>query len=357
MTEDVYRRLARQLDALPHGFPATESGAELRLLAKIFAREEAALAAEMRPDQEPAEVIADRAGVDPKTAYRTLKTMVRKGQITVGREDRQLVFGLMPFAVGFYEEQLPRMDKELATLFEQYYLESAGAFTRYAPAVHRVIPVQEAIPAGIEVYPYEQASELLESAQAWGVRDCICRVQQKLVGKGCDRPLESCLVFAPVAGVFDNSDTTRAITKEEAFQVLRDAEDAGLVHSPGNFRDGHNYICNCCTCCCGVLRSVAEFSLPTAIAISGFVAVVDSDACAGCGDCLVRCQFGALSLFEDVCMVDSGCCVGCGLCITVCPTDALRLERRADGRVPSPPDNLQDWKMQRARARSVVEMT
>jgi electron transport complex protein RnfB len=356
MAEDVYRRLAWQLDALPNGFPATESGAELRLLAKIFARDEATLAAEMRPDQEPAEVIAGRAGVDPKTAYRTLKAMVRKGQITVGRQDRQLVFGLMPFAVGFYEEQLPRMDKELATLFEAYYLESAGAFTRYGPPVHRVIPVQEAIPAGIEVYPYEQASELLESAKAWGVRDCICRVQQKLVGKGCDRPLESCLVFAPVAGVFNNSDTTRAISKEEALQILREAEDAGLVHSPGNFRDGHNYICNCCTCCCGVLRSVAEFSIPTAIAISGFVAVVERDACAGCGDCLPRCQFGALSLFEDVCMVDAGCCVGCGLCTTICPTDALHLKRRADGRVPVPPDNLEDWRMQRARSRGVVGM-
>ena len=356
MAEDVYRRLARQLDALPNGFPATESGAELRLLAKIFGPEEAALAAELRPEQEPADVIAERAGVDPKTAYRTLKAMVRKGQITVGRKDRKLVFGLMPFAVGFYEEQLPRMDEELATLFEEYYTESAGAFARYAPPVHRVIPVEEAIPAGIEVYPYEQATELLESAKAWGVRDCICRVQQKLVGKGCDRPVENCLVFAPVAGVFNNSETTRAISKEEALQVLREAEDSGLVHSPGNFVDGHNYICNCCTCCCGVLRSVAEFSLPTAIAASGFVAVVEGDDCAGCGDCLPRCQFDALSLFEDVCRVDAGACVGCGLCTTVCPTEALRLERRTDGRIPTPPDDLQDWKMQRARARGEVGM-
>ena len=92
-------------------------------------------------------------------------------------------------------------------LFEQYHSEAQGAFTRYAPSVHRVIPVGEAIPAAVEIYPYEQATELIEDAKAWGVRDCICRVQQKLIGKGCDRPLESCLIFAPVEGVFDGSET------------------------------------------------------------------------------------------------------------------------------------------------------
>jgi hypothetical protein len=47
---------------------------------------------------------------------------------------------------------------------------------------------------------------MLESAKAWGVRECIWRVQQKLIGRGCDRPMENCLVFAPVEGVFDHSE-------------------------------------------------------------------------------------------------------------------------------------------------------
>jgi len=353
MTKDPYRKLARRLDAIPNGFPATESGVELRLLAKIFTPEEAQLASEMHQTLEPAEVIAARVGMDPKWTHRTLKSMVRKGQIRVGREDRALVFGLMPFAVGFYEEQLPRMDTELAQLFEEYYCEAQGAFTRYGPAVHRVIPVGEAVPADVEIYPYEQATELIENAKAWGVRDCICRVQQKLIGKGCDRPLEVCMAFAPVEGVFDHSEITRAITKEEALDILRLTEEAGLVHSPGNFRDGHNYICNCCTCCCGVLRSVAEFSIPTAIASSGFVAVVDVELCAGCGDCLARCQFGALAVPDDLCLVDAGCCVGCGLCVTACPTEALHLARRAEGEISPLPENLEDWRAQRAKSRGL----
>ena len=354
--QDPYRRLAQRLDAIPNGFPATECGVELKLLAKIFTPEEALLACEMHRTLEPAAVIAARAGTDPKWTYRTLKSMVRKGQIRAGRTDNGLGFGLMPFAVGFYEEQLPRMDAELALLVEEYYYEAQGAFTRYAPAVHRVIPVGEAVPADVEIYPYERATGLIESAKAWGVRDCICRVQQKLIGKGCDRPLESCLLFASVEGVFDNSETTRAISKEEALDILRQAEDAGLVHSPGNFRDGHNYICNCCTCCCGVLRSVAEFSVPTALASSGFVAVVDVELCAGCSDCIARCQFGALSVPDDLCLVDAGCCVGCGLCVTACPTEALRLARRAEGEIPQPPENLEDWMAQRAQSRGLPEI-
>jgi electron transport complex protein RnfB len=223
MSGDVYRRLAQRLDAIPNGFPATESGVELELLAKIFEPEEAALAAEMRLAREPADVIGARAGVDPKTANRTLKAMVRKGQIRAGRKDRKLVFGLMPFVVGIYEEQLPRMDKELAMLFERYYQETRGLLAGFPPPFHRVIPVEESIPTGIEIYPYERATEMLESAKAWGVRECICRVQQKLIGKGCDRPVENCLVFAPVEGVFDRSEVTRAISKEEALRILFEA--------------------------------------------------------------------------------------------------------------------------------------
>jgi electron transport complex protein RnfB len=307
----------------------------------------------MRLSREPADAIAARAGVDPQAAYHTLKVMARKGQIRAGRNEGQLAFGLLPFVVGIYEEQLPRLDEELARLFEQYFLEAQGAFTRQSPPIHRVIPVEEAVPADIEILPYERASELLDNARSWGVRDCICRVQQKLIGKGCDRPVENCLTFAPVEGVFDHSEATRPITKEEAFRILREAEDAGLVHSPGNYRDGNHYICNCCTCCCGVLRSIAEFSLPTVVATSSFVAVVDADACAGCGDCLARCQFGAMAVPDGVCLVDAGRCVGCGLCTAVCPNEALHLERRPEGEIPLPPADLKDWMAQRAQSRGL----
>ena len=355
MPENVYRRLAQRLDAIPNGFPSTESGAELRLLEKIFTPEEANLAAVMRLTKETATTIASRAGVDAKEAYRTLKAMAREGLILASKGEGELIFRLMPFVVGIYEEQLPRLDEELARLFEAYYRETGGGGTliQSPPPGHRVIPVEQSIAFEPEIFPYGRASELLQGAKAWGVRDCICRVQQRLVGKGCDHPVEVCLLFAPIEGVFDRSDVTRAITKEEALCILRETEEAGLVHSTANYREGHFYICNCCTCCCGFLRSVAEFGEPTAIAHSDFRAVVDSDACVGCGDCVERCQFGALSIPDEVCMVDNPRCVGCGQCSTVCSTEALTLERRPDSEIlPLPLDN-EEWMAQRARERGI----
>ncbi len=258
MTEDIYRQLALRLDAIPNGFPATKTGAELRLLQKMFTPEEASLAAVMRLTYEPATAIAARSGVEPKMAKRILKQMVRNGLIVVKREDRQLLFKLMPFVVGIYEEQLPRMDRELALLFEEYFEEARGGMIADSPPVHRIIPVDQSIPFDLEIFPYEHASNLVEQAKSWGVRDCICRVQQHLVGKGCERPIKNCLMLAPVEDVFRDTGETRKITKEESLRILHEAANAGLVHSTGNYRDNNFYICNCCTCCCGVLRSVTE---------------------------------------------------------------------------------------------------
>lgn len=353
MEGDIYKKLAKRLDMLPNGFPRTESGVELRLLEKIFKLEEAELAAEMHIRMEPAQKIASRTKMDPKEAYKTLKNMVRKGLIRIERKERELRFGLMPFIVGFYEEQLPRLDQEMASLFEEYFQESKGAVAKNPVSVHRVIPVEESISFELEIFPYERASDMIKSAKSWGVRDCICRVQQQLIGKGCDHPVQNCLVFAPVEGVFDNSEVDRAITQEEALQILHEAEKAGLVHTAGNYIGPHNYICNCCTCSCGILRSVAEFGIPTAVAKSDFLAQVDQEKCLGCEDCLPTCQFGALSLSGDECVVEDVKCVGCGVCATVCPSEALILIRRREGDVEKPPATYKNWEARRSEERGM----
>jgi Na+-translocating ferredoxin:NAD+ oxidoreductase subunit B len=353
MRERVYRLLAQRLEALPNRFPGTKSGVELRLLAKLFTLEEAAIAGVMSLEPEPAAGIAGRAGVDPKEARNDLKKMAAKGLVDLKRGEGEFTFALKPFVVGFYETQLPRMDDELAALFEQYISETRGGILRDVPALHRVIPVGQAVPFQMEIHPYERATELLEGALSWGVRDCICRVQQRLVGKGCDRPVETCLVFAPMEHAFDRSKVDRVITKEEALQILLATEEAGLVHTAGNYRDGIDYICNCCTCCCGILRGIAEFGIMTAVARSDFHMVVEADLCSGCGNCVGRCQFNALSTPDGVVVVDYTQCMGCGLCMVVCSTDALHLERRPAGEMSRPPANISEWRSQRIALRDM----
>ncbi len=347
MADTVYSLLARRLDALPNRFPSTKSGVELQLLTKLFTVKEAGLACAMGLEPEPVADIASRAGVDPGDARNDLKRMAAKGLIGLTRGEGEFAFALKPFVVGFYETQLPRMDDEMAALFDQYLLETQGSILREVPAFHRVIPVGRAIPFQIAIHPYEQASALLEGASSWGVRPCICRVQQRLVGKGCNPPEETCLVFAPVEHAFDRSKVDRVITKEEALQILRATEEAGLVHTTGNYRDGIDYICNCCTCCCGILRGIAEFGIHTAVARSDFRMVVEAGMCSGCGSCLERCQFKALAAAEEIVVVDYNKCMGCGLCVEACSTDALHLERRPPGELGQPPANINEWRSQR----------
>lgn len=353
MHTHMYKKLAERLNTLPNAFPATDSGVELKLLAKIFSSQEASLASVMRMAHETAAEIGARAGVEAELALQVLKGMRKRGLVGVRKQEGELVFAIEPFMVGFYEEQLPFLDKEMADLLEQYFEASQAGYLRPEPSMHRVIPVGEAIPVELEVFPFEQATEMLNNSKSWAVRDCICRTQQKLAGKGCEHTVNNCLIFAPMEEAFIRSQVDRAITKEEAFEILRQTEQEGLVHSTGNYSNGVMYICNCCTCCCGILRGITEFSIPTAAAHSNFYAVVDEDLCIGCLDCEDRCQFGAISVPEQVAVIDYGRCMGCGSCATVCTVDALYLERRPEEDITMVPSDIGEWREQRIISRGL----
>ncbi len=132
-------------------------------------------------------------------------------------------------------------------------------------------------------------------------------------------------------------------------------EEAGLVHSSGNYRDGIDYFCNCCTCCCGIMRGIAEYGIMSAVARADFQIAVDAGSCVGCGACVGRCQFKALSLAGpaggEAIAVDLARCMGCGLCVLACPRGALRLERRKAGEAPPPPADIAEWRALRASGR------
>ncbi|NLE76550.1 MAG: 4Fe-4S binding protein [Chloroflexi bacterium] len=350
----AYERLAARLDAIPNGFPRTANGVELKILRKLFSPEEATLAASMRLNPEVAAEIGARAGMEAATALATLRSMASRGLILARQKGGELRFGLMPWVVGIYEAQLPRMDRELAELVEVYFHE--GALTpggSAQPPVHRVIPVQEAVPLGIEVAPYEQASAILAQAKSFGVRECICRVQRQLVGKGCHHEIENCLCFHHTEGAFVHAEDEgiRPINREEALTLLRAASEAGLVHTVNNVQDRHSYICNCCTCSCGLLRGVREYGILQGVARSAFRCRVDQALCTGCGLCVERCPFAALSLVGGLCVVDALHCMGCGQCTLVCPAAALSLEVLVDA--APPPRDRTEWMVRRAQERGI----
>jgi Na+-translocating ferredoxin:NAD+ oxidoreductase subunit B len=349
---EVYKKLAQRLDALPNSFPPTDDGAELRLLAYLFTPEEAELAAQLRIQLETAEQIAGRMGLEYGPTRQALKSMSRRGLIRAGKAEAGLGYGLLPFAVGIYENQLSTFTEEFARLFEDYFQKGFTNALRPQPAVHRVIPVGESIKNEMQVAPYESAVGVIEHAQAWGVIDCMCRRQTAFVGKPCKHPVDVCMVFSPTPDTFENSTEVKALTKEEAYAVLRRADEAGLVHTVSNNQKGNWYICNCCTCSCGILRGMAEMGIANVVASSAFVNTVDETICTACGLCIDSCQFNALSL-GDFAMVNQTRCVGCGVCINACQDRALILVRRPEEEIKPVPVSIIEWGMQRAQDRGI----
>jgi Pyruvate/2-oxoacid:ferredoxin oxidoreductase delta subunit len=216
-----------------------------------------------------------------------------------------------------------------------------------------VIPVEQSVDGEVDVLPYEAVSKLLDAAQSFGIRECICRKQKGMIGEPCEYPRFNCVSFAPVEGAFAHSEYIRPVDREEAESVLREAEDAGLVHTVYNQQQGIYYICNCCPCCCGIMRGIVEFGREHALARSDFIAVVDEAECIACEACIERCHFGALSVVDGTCAVDPLHCMGCGLCVSECPTEALKLVRREAGEQPEPPETHREWQEERASARGV----
>jgi electron transport complex protein RnfB len=358
MFDQLYRELARKLDSIPPGFPATESGVELQLLARLYTREEATIVTAMRLTYEAAGDIAARAAIDSGAAYDILNGAARKGLVRARLGEQGRTFALKPQTGGLvgysYEQVLRRADAKAAELYVQWIEETRGGGLSDFPAARRVIAVEEAIPFRQEIHPYEHAREILATAKSWGVLDCMCRTRTRQAGQGCSYPLETCLFMSPDQGAFEDDELIRAISQEESLRILRESTDRGLVHTTYNIGDYGPVICNCCPCCCPTLRGVVEFHRPTAVAHSDFRATVDATACEGCGDCIERCHFGALSLPDSVfCVVDNARCMGCGLCAVACSVDALSLVRRPEGETPPPPADLDGWMAAYAKRRGI----
>ncbi len=141
MTKDVYKLLAKALDALPNGFPRTPSNIEILILKKIFSFEEAWLGSQLSGAMEPVQDIARRVGLSKEETQISLSNMAKRGLIWRHEHKGKTHFRLAPFIVGIYEAQLESMDHEPAHLFEQFMLDGGAAgIMKPQPAIHRVIP-------------------------------------------------------------------------------------------------------------------------------------------------------------------------------------------------------------------------
>jgi hypothetical protein len=246
MSDEIYHKLAKVLDTLPSGFPATESGIEIKILKKIFTPEEADLFCDLRLTSEDAEQIAKRTGRSIEGLEEMLISMWKRGEIWADESDGVKRFKMMPWIIGIWELQLQRMDREFAEMCKEYSKDFGPQFLDFGPQVMQV-------------------SGIIKNAQSFMVNECICKKHQGLLDKPCDKPSEVCLTMSPEPDFVENHPMGgRKISKEEAYEVLRKSEEAGLVHLTSNVESGHWFICNCCDCCCGSVRT-AKMGAPDVI--------------------------------------------------------------------------------------------
>jgi len=350
MSEEMYLKLAKVLDTLPNGFPATNSGVEFKLLKKIFRPEDTDLFCDLKLSLETAEQIAERTGRSIDGLEEHLSEMWRRGQLFGTDIGGIMVFKMVPWAFGIYEYQLPHLDCEMAEMCEEYMKVFGEQFFKNKPQLMQVVPVEKEIFAKQQTLHYEQVSNIIENSQSFAVFDCICKKEKHLLDKGCDKPLEICTAYAPIPGVFDEVPHYRSMSKDEAYAVLDKAEEAALVHLTWNMESGHFFICNCCGCCCHVLTSINDLGINASTVInSNYYAEINSDSCIVCNTCVdERCQVVAIEEGDDANHIIRDKCIGCGLCISTCPTDSIKLIRKAPDEIITPPKDEMEWFKKRA---------
>jgi electron transport complex protein RnfB len=338
MPDDIYRKLQQHLDRMPVGFPATQSGIELKILRQLFTVEEAEIALELSAIPEPARVIHKR--LDSKMTLpellQKLEQMVEKGTILWLPTASEPVYGKLIFAVGIFERQVHRLTPELFRDSEQYLREAFGdAFHSKKTTQMRVVPVNTTIGFERNVASYDDIRAYVESSPGPFARmSCICRKGNELTGKKCKQTTltDNCLTFGLGAKFMVNQGAARFITREEMLELLTAADKEGLVLQPENTKNPL-FVCCCCGCCCAVLTSAKRFPHPAEYFSSTFCAEVDSKSCQACGLCAVRCQMDAISMEGETAEVDSSRCIGCALCVTTCPSSALHLQQRESRKV------------------------
>ena len=351
MTKQVYLDLREQLDQYSLGFPATESGVELKILEKLFAEEEADLFLNLSLLLETPESVAQRIGQDKEAVAGLLDRMFERGLVFRVKKGDSPKYGAVPFVVGAFEYQLKDMDREFAELYDQYLMEAFGKKGMADLAPLRTVPVNKSIDHQWAVAPYEDLKAIIKTKDKIAVAKCICRVQQGLLGKECDKPLEVCLQFGSHAQFYVDKQMARFISQEDALSILDKCDEQGLVPQPFISQDAGG-MCNCCGDCCGILRSIKLHPKPADRVLTNYYAEVDADLCSGCETCLERCQMEAITMGDDnVAHLDRDRCIGCGLCVTTCPSEALSLKAKPETERREPPSTGKEYYMQLAETR------
>ncbi|MFA7129890.1 MAG: FAD-dependent oxidoreductase, partial [Sphaerochaeta sp.] len=285
---------------------------EYRILEPVVTDEmaEAALALEFRKPQSAKEVSI----ICNKSEERTrelLEQLAIAGGCVVNNKEGIDKYWYDTWVPGIMEMMVNNIDNvhkhpEIARAFNDYGVvrgaKSAGMFP-VGVGLMRVIPIETAISGETRRASYEEISKYLNESTIFSVSDCACRTVRESMGEGCGHLKEDmCIQLGHAAEYYIRTKRGKEITREQAFDIIKRAEENGLMHQIPNL-DGEgktHAICNCCGCSCLSLRT-SEMFLNTDMVRSNYVAVVDTEKCVACGECVQNCPVNAPKLGQKLC--------------------------------------------------------
>ncbi len=275
-----------------------------------------------------------------------------------------MVFRLLPLMnVGVMEYKFmgplkgDEEEKRLAELFKKLFEEVRDQIQgnydtltpvfKASPPVDRTVPTRETeagtsikilpIDKTIEVpdefiLPSQNIEEIIQKFDDIAVGYCFCRQRRQVLGEACstDAPTLNCFTFGKSARHTVAQGFAQPITKDEARKIMKEAEEAGLVHKAfhPNSKEARpeTSICNCCKDCCDTINLWRDGAFPL-INSTYYLSVIDGNTCSGCGTCVDLCPTDAIALNEEgVAQRDEEACFGCGVCARSCPEEAISLK-------------------------------
>ena len=286
---------------------------------------------------------AKEVNMDKHELEKILEDVVKRGfVIRLGKSYSQsmpLFVYDIPFVLKEnYENEDAKQFAELSRKFyfnDEYY--KIWQTSRKGIPRMRVLTVSEEVETGHEILPIEEIYSIIDRNTDFAVIPCPCRNRMEIEGiRECNYTVNNCIMLGANAKALRefNDPVVKFPTKEEVKDIVRNAGEEGLVHCTDNTAYHTSILCNCCECCCGILRGLTKLDNPRAVAKANFISSINKELCIACGTCVERCKFKAITI-EDHARVNQNRCVGCGLCAVTCPEDAITMKRIEREMIPT----------------------